>query len=336
MKKDIFEKKLKALEKYATDMQFLPEMKTSKNGNYYIQASNEKAHHLWSSYNVTKSTIGKIGTAFSYPVRHKVIMLTKTGKFLTNDSGKFKDIGVKRYKELWFIGRKCEWLLEYDLLQAFRLPRQFYNLNEFKKWLGYEFISDEKFREYMQNQLFIQIVIHFKTKTKEERINLISLLSESTANEINDTINMSQQLREDFILPKSKNRLKEIHDNFAKRIEIKDVNVEVKLENFVIPYEYSIITNSRQLLKRGQDNHHCIGSYYLKLRHDLFLNIDKYDAHIQFTGKHWEIAQIRGFANCEAPIELINIVNIALKDCNIIIKEIEPQVEEGETLELPF
>lgn len=59
-------------------------VKVSKNGNYYVvlYKQSEYVEHSYSCYNVTKSTIDKLGESYGYFKDHKtILLLTEKGFF---------------------------------------------------------------------------------------------------------------------------------------------------------------------------------------------------------------------------------------------------------------
>jgi hypothetical protein len=334
MKKEIFEKKLKALSEYKEQSpEYDSGLKTSESGNHYISTTFEKECRTYNAFNVTKSGIDKLGTIFEFPSQQNLIMLTKTGKFIVKEKGQWKNI-TKNYKDLYYIGRKCEWVLQFEELQKVRVARQFSSLNNFKKWLGYEFISDDEFSSLIYNIDNIELLIKFKLKDKNERVNLISLLNLGQGSTLKDTLTMVEQLQQTCSIPRGATALKELHDDLSKQIKVKNtpfVEVEVSLTKFNIPWDYKIIQTSYELVERGIINKHCIGSYYYRLDYDLFLVIEGYDCHIASSGG-WKVSQMRGFANKQAPQDMIETIDKALKKCSVGIKTVSKNEVEMEEM----
>ena len=339
MNKKVFEKKLQALKEFGERYNW--HFKTSAAGNYYLISSIRPQIKEWSAYNVTKATLNKIGETFEIPPICAIIMLTKTGKFLRKDlkSNKFIPINRHTYPELWYIGKKSEWILSKgETFRHLRLATQFSSFNEFKKFLGFEFISDNDFETLCDTN--IELPILFANRTKQDRINLMQLYNNVVISDILDVLNMSKKLDKEVVIPSGKNSFEELHkeltlETYKINNPLFEVNVEIK--NFDIPYSYEIVTSNYQLKERGRVNKHCIGSYADRMKTDLFIVIDgKYDAHIHIEKwgakkDTWQLSQIRGYANCTPPIEMRDSISEALEKASINItynKQITTPKEE--------
>jgi len=321
--KKVFQKKLEALEKYhLTNPDYSEEVKTSEKGNHYITTNQSKAIRTYNSYNITKSVVDKLGTNFTFPANQRVIMLTQTGKFIVKEESGWKNL-TKNYGKLYYIGKKFEWILQYPELKYFRIAKQFSSLNSFKKWLEYEFISDDEFISLLNDKFNIELLIEFKLKSKDERVNLINLLKIGETQTVKDTLNMMEQLDIKHEIPKGKNALKELHDSLSRQIKVKNtpfIEVKVTLEDFHIPWDYKVIQTSYELIERGIENKHCIGSYYNSLFNDIFLVIEGYDCHVRKNYENkWYISQMRGTYNKDAPQEMRNIISKSLEKIKVNI-----------------
>lgn len=328
MKEKIFEKKLQALKELGVKYKWT--FHISEEGNYYIKNSYQRTI-TYDYYNVTKNLINRLGTEKIVPSYHEIIMLTKTGKFLQKNrrSVGFKPLNRTEYPDLWHIGRKSEWVLDKSVsFICCKLATQFSSFKEFKNFLGFEFVNEQDFNNLCSNGL--QLVIFYKNRTQEERVNLMQLVKVVSNSDILDVIRMSRELNIEVIIPAGKNSFRELHDYLSfeqNKLNSPLLEVKVEIENFNIPYTYEVVTTNVRLKERGEINRHCIGGYGRKMLKDLFLVIgDSWDCHITKSDV-WQISQIRGFANSEAPKDMVDIVNLALKRAEIKIKNCTPSAE---------
>lgn len=327
MKEKIFEKKLQALKELGVKYKWT--FHISEEGNYYIKNSYQRTI-TYDYHNVTKNLINRLGTEKIVPSCHEIIMLTKTGKFLQKNrrSVGFKSLSRIEYPGLWHIGRKSEWILDKSVsFISCKLATQFSSFKEFKNFLGFEFVNEQDFNNLCSMSTGLQLAIFYKNRTQEERVNLMQLVKVVSMSDIMDVIRMSRELNIEVIIPGGKNSFRELHDYLSfeqNKPNSPLLEVKVEIENFNIPYTYEVVTTNVRLKERGQINRHCIGGYGRKMLKDLFLVIgDSWDCHITKSDV-WQIAQIRGFANSEAPKDMVDIVNLALKRAEIKIKNCTP------------
>jgi hypothetical protein len=334
-----------------------PDYKISKKGNFYIGLGPTKESNrsiFNSGFNITKGTINKLGTftSFTTSVNSVILMITQTGvlKILINNNRhakpRFKNVTVKdimmtqmidgcyNIKDVFFIGRKFEYLKDYPNLYPFRIAQNFKSIKELKCFIGYDFISDREFYS-----LFIEPEYTFEgpldvmrwliyAKNKVDAYNLFKGKSRDKTSEIItllvDTCEMCSKLNIDFNVPAGYNKLKEIHDQCIEtynqgKIEmystqqVYDVTV-IDKPDFRDQWKESglvfrQLVTPRELFTQGLKQKHCLGSFYDSLSTELFFSFtwggEEYDLQIRNSGY---VGQFKGRRNKNVPNELLMLI----------------------------
>ena len=293
----------------------LGEIITSKSGSQYVVLLTEpelvtKEYHERS---ITKNTLNKLGQTFSYTKNNKMIILLKNNKFyFKNLRGDFaplskSDIFVApALKELYFYGKKCEFLKNYSIeyLRYYQFLKSFTSFKEVKDFLGYTFISVEDFLTLDFNS-----VLYFSHLPANIAIKFVN-----NSESIQIYKDCKRMAGENFVSPTSLTSLRNYHDELVLQQSLETLKLKSKSEVF---FEHHIdkavdgvnikrITNEYDLYKEGLEMSHCIGYRGYNLPYKVFLSIlwenERYSC--QITND--KIDEIKGYRNSGAPIELIN------------------------------
>ena len=192
----------------------------------------------------TKSMLDKIGDVIirKEDVALKVL-ITPRGKLMTKLDGsgnRFKLMTLKslfmigtgeyydqkyRYgfkkedlENLFFTGRKYEYLKAYPNLRAWKLFQNFNSLKEAKNFLGYDFISCKDFYDLFPSDALKGDMIRalWVAKTHDEKVNVVNLLRKGKLNFFVDYLDMAKQLEVKSVeIPYGANKLTELHDNLV-------------------------------------------------------------------------------------------------------------------------
>lgn len=222
-KKDLFRKKLELLSELSVDNV----VNISEKGNYFVNLESFSTPYniikkKFDFNSITKNTISNLFTEKEIKIPHKgnILLLNKQGKlYCTHRNGgnkyktnfKFNQITLSNYWkynyfprgkynffiDLVYLNKKCAWLKDKSYAHSgLHLLKQYSSLNEFKKHLGYSFLTDKRFEglfnNYVEqdnkviyhdfNQSIIELLILGKLTTEQSRkfivINILEMLFE--------------------------------------------------------------------------------------------------------------------------------------------------------------
>jgi hypothetical protein len=326
-----------------------PNYKISKKGNYYIEIGDKKENSRiiqYTGYNVTKGLIDKLGTAKEV-ITHQydyVLLMTPRGvfKILHNKRGKrasFKNFTMKDLTyhahnlghpvaDIFFVGRKYEYLRDYPNLHRYRIAQNFTSLKELKCFLGFDFINDDEFYNLIcignnLDQDIIKWLIKAESKSNIHRLitrkgstELFTLLEDyermcgqqGLKMEIPAGYNKLKELHDEVVYEKNKGRIDSYSDTQVYSMRPIDGSFETKWNDFGITFKQ--LNTPRELFIRGLKQNHCIGSYGDDLDSYAFYTLTwkgvEYDLMISKEGM---LRQFHGSRNSHPPVELYNFVN---------------------------
>jgi hypothetical protein len=328
-----------------------PKYKVSKKGNLYYSHNEvfSKMGMVYNVFNVTKGTIDKIGEGKEWEKSSSdfTVLITQKGKLMVRHRKKttfklvtMKDVRkVPKLTDCFLIGRKFEYLSQYPKLMDYNFFQGFNSLKEAKLFLGYGFISDvdfyslfpdtKKYGFYCDTTTF-KYILQTPPKFKS---NLVTLLKKSSVerktlyNMVEDYHRMCTSLGEEKVIPRSFNRLKELHDNAVLKINLGKAEkysdeVEASIESIredgatfedyweVLDIKFSKLDSQRKMFLEGIKQKHCIGSYSDSLDtysfYRIYYNNQVYNIQITPSGK---IKQFYGYLNCQPPKELRELIH---------------------------
>ena len=336
-----------------TFKKLFPDYKVTKKGNfmYEINRRKEERYIVNNGYNVTKGIFNKIGTTTLIEkfTSDTVFLITTTGKLLLKDrirgriSNNFKAVTIKdlihrghsTIKDVFFIGRKFEYMATYKGLWGYRIFQNFNSLKEAKLFLGFNFISDSGFYEMFKhihkyNKMGLgricDIIFYISLcKTKENKVdihNLILSLNKESLGYLKDYIDLSIERGTEVQIPRGINKLKELHDTQVKEANKENADCYSKEKKYYIENEsftsiweehlkFKKLNTPYEMFLQGCIQHHCIGTnYYRNLHSHSFYTIlwegKEYDLQINPKGY---IGQFLGKYNSQPPKKLTNIIN---------------------------
>jgi hypothetical protein len=326
-----------------------PDYKTSKAGNFYEYIGlNNSEHYIESSgFNTTKNMLVNIGkkTDFNKKSYEWLLMITPRGKLMAKQvKGGFRNLSLQvisyrfnrnltsKIKELFFIGRKYDYLKDYPKLWKFRMFQNCNSLNEAKKFLGFEFISDSKFLSLFEGKNHLDIIaLMVRAKNKPNLVSLLGKINEKNPGDLDLLVDWvvtlgGNDVEVDF--PRSINKLRELHDavvaaqnveeleNYSKEIKFKSNTKHIEdlfLEQGLI---FDKLETPHALYNEGIIRKHCIGTSYVhELNRMSFYTINDLDKEV--TAKYTlaihsgtgSIGQFYGYRNVNPPKELKNIID---------------------------
>jgi hypothetical protein len=326
-----------------------PEFKVSKKGNLYY-AHNETSQRQgmeFNVFNVTKGTLNKLGEHKEW---HKstsdyTVLITQSGKLMIKYRKKpnFKLVTMKDVRKVstltdcFMIGRKFEYLTQYPSLKQYNFFQGFNSLREAKVFLGYGFISDTDFYSlfpksngfhHRSNSDFFRFIIITPDKYKS---NIVSLIKNNSDHRtlfmlLTDYHNMADSLGMEKVVPRSFNRLRELHDNAVLKVNERQADkytneVEASIESVredgttfeddwkTLNIKFSKLDTQRKLFLEGIKQKHCLGSYTDRLDsfsfYSLYWDDKPYNIQIAPSGN---LRQFYGYRNCQPPKELRELV----------------------------
>lgn len=352
-KNNFFKEKLALIKELYPDK----EIKVSKTGNYYVQLSSQKLEidNFYNSPNrVTKNLLKTMGHVKGKTrEEHEILLLghddgkvlykplgngkiTSSYKVLSGGFSHMLNLVNSKIYNIAVVGKKYEWIKNHPELRDVKLAYQFSSLKEFKNFLGYRFINVEDFiylfdfDSQPDNTEFGMVrstnnfnatkfcLFYGHNLTHKCRVNIVYLIQRGKEFKLKDTIDMMISQGDIRPIPKSPEKLTELHDELVTIQNLKNLNeyddkpVELS-EHYKKIIEcctqtglkFDVLDSPRKLAERGILQHHCLASYVGRLRDDLFLSIhiddnDRYEAHIDQT----TVRQICGYNNKRAPQEL--------------------------------
>ena len=330
---------------------YFPDHTVSRKGNFVATIGTKKDTRVivHNGYNITKSLVDKVGKTTTIPISSSdiVLVMATTGKFLikfTNERN-FKRTTMKSINrvmqmyfgkdniyrekvrrdiaEIFFIGRKYEYLKNYPQLWNFKLFENFKSLKEVKIFLGMPFISDSEFanmfvdiEEEEEDDDFLTgvsdsirdfdyIAPILLAKNKLNAYTLLKSIDNKSKNILKDYIKMCIDNEIEVVIPAGKNKLTELHDDVSLEIAIKNADKYSKKRVFRMDFpikqdltgkkhvftkfwEYNNIEARRletpyDMYLQGCKQKHCIGSNY-------YDSLDKYSFYsINWKGEDYDI-----------------------------------------------
>lgn len=349
-----------------------PNYKTSKNGNFFIeigvQLQFEKTIY-YCGINSTKNQLKKIGDTHKYITKGHplIILMSPEGKMMcrTSSSKFFKNFTLKdllkisrqfaspyyevttqgsispeefsKIKDVFFIGRKYEYLKDLDYMWPYRCMQNFNSFKEFKNFIGYTFISEKKIQSLFEKHREHDVLDALLRYDKKNIISLLTKGNDKIFDIIYDSDRMSKDLKKEFNLPSGVHKLHKLHDKLV--MEINSINIEQysnqqiykvvpNIHDFVKTWEnmginVKALDTPRKLFIQGVKQHHCIGTYYRRLDDFAFYTLEydtlEYDIMLKPSG---EIMQFYGKRNANPPQTLKDL--ILTLDYGFEIKKIVP------------
>lgn len=319
--------KEKRVEQFKKDF---PDFKISKKtGSLYtrigVVESTKKIKYTGRA--ITKGTVKKLGELQEWKTSKArfVYLMSPAGKLMiSKDGGNFTSVGLKALRHensdltnVFFIGKKYEWLGNYPNMFPYKFFQGFNSLSEAKKFLGYSFLSDEDFSGLFKDDWFDFLTPIILAKEKKNVVRLFKDLCSETRDALNDYINMCQEHNIEIEIPAGKNKLEELHDCAMWEINKKNMDCYSKEYRYDIKEEFTKIWEERKLKFRrletpyemyaqGIKQIHCIGTNYAgNLGYNAFYTFtykDKeYDLQIYKNGS---VGQFYGRKNTPVPQEL--------------------------------
>lgn len=290
MRKEIYNLKEKALYGLGLDVN------VSKNGNKYVYLRNFSSERRYNVWNITKSTINKINTQDKFMIPQRdVLLLTKNGKTMVKminekhfRSMSYKDIyniinyenivsdKLSSIKDLFFIGKKCEWLKNYDvnMYGHYNFLRTFESEKKLLLFLGVTFKINK-----LNEKILYNLIAGYKFKNKNNLLN-------AEKNELEDTIKMIEQTNNQHFYNSNK-KISNIHNEI---IEIYNrENIENKSEEIIVPdfqkkfleklkvnlpeCKITPLKCEKDLFVEGLKQRNCVGSRSYALKDNAFFHI---------------------------------------------------------------
>ena len=240
-----------------------------------------------------------------------------------------KDKDYEYYFRKWFYkGRKNEWTLDRPVCDSFEFFRSFKSLKEARVFLGYEFISDNEFYEYLSNKNLLNLLFYAAVLEKSDRVALIKHVKKNRIGLLNDIYQLLIQSREEgaeienFRISSNKEKLRKTHHeltllfNSAKVLAFSDEKIYYKSPLFnefkKLNLKFKVIDSPRELYLTGCKSRHCIATRSGSMGTDLFISFfweeEYYDC--QFKGQ--KIYEFKGYQDKNRPEELFLKVNAAI------------------------
>lgn len=337
-----------------------PDYKISDKGNYWVKigASVENKRIIYTGRSVTKNTIDKLGTIneFTKSEGGVVFVLKPTGALKCRVGGQWRNLSLKlidnhfvseSYKgiiDLFFIGRKYEWMKDYRRLWKYRFFQSFNSLKEAKNFLGFDFINNKDFYQLFSDNWYTHELDTFiLAENKKNTVRLLKKSDTKTRQILDDYIHLAYEHNETVLIPAGKNKLVELHDDLVHKINIKsadDYSKEQKyypVGNKMFEQEwekrglkFKRLNTPYEMYQEGLSQRHCLGTnYYNSLGSQSFYVFwwkeDKYDLQLYKSGS---LGQFYGYKNIDsAPKELIELVTKDL-DLSHSIEDKKPNLDD--------
>lgn len=291
MLKKIREKKVRAFK------EIFPVHQVSKKGNLYFRhrPHTKDLDLYFGGHCVVKGTFDKLGTkeVRKLQTQDAIFLIDpRTGKqLIKHREGNIKRMTLKDVimypilTNIFFPGRKFEYLINYKKLWVYPLAQNFTSLKGFKTFLGYDFLSDDDFYAVFSNcETFDYILLMGMTNDKHNLIKLLKSKSHSDPqknNYLTDYIEMCVDANVKPNIPAGMNKLIQRHDDLVLELNMvklavasKDVQyLEKRVDtNNGRPYftdywdsiglSYRRLNTQYDMLMQGIKQSHCIGSNY--------------------------------------------------------------------------
>ncbi|MDY4004987.1 MAG: PcfJ domain-containing protein [Fusobacterium varium] len=131
---------------------------------------------------------------------------------------------------------------------------------------------------------------------------------------------------------KSLNGLNKEHDELSLKVASRSRNNKIKFSDnnpflqLKLPKEFKLITTNAELIEEGIKNRNCVATYLELINSEeciiytTFYKKERYTIEFGRNGNKFELVQIHGFANSDAPGELIEYIEKCIKDQRIVKK----------------
>lgn len=240
---------------------------------------------------------------------------------------------IQSIADIFFVGKKYEWIRLYPQLWALPYFRSFPSLSAAKNYIGYTFISNEQFVHLFSTRTALQRLI--EAQTHEQKVAMVQFLDDKRATEtLEDLWRLCEELKIPMVaIPESKTALNEAHDKLVTELSLKGAEKysEEKIEYKSDIFDYwkgnklvfEILDSPRRLYIEGQRQSHCIGSYTNQMKKNIFVSFTwedrTYDLMMRLDGMS---VQFYGKRNCQPPEELRMLV---IPKDRIPIEVVEPE-----------
>ena len=284
---------------------------------------------------ITKGNLKQLGTKKNWieKTARYTFLLTPKGRLMVSEGGNFSSVTLsylkKRYHcdidvtNIFFIGKKYEWLKDYQNLWSFKFFQGFNSLSEAKKFLGFDFISDVDFSKMFGDSHYDYLSPIILAKDKKNAVRLLKNMDGSDWDMLNDYLTMCRDNGFDIEIPAGVNRLQELHDGIVLKINEKNAENYSKEKKYDIIEMFTEVWKERglnfkrietpyEMYVKGLEQSHCIGTNYATTLHSYAFYTFNYE------GKSYEIqiysdgriGQFYGRRNCHPPTELREKVKI--------------------------
>lgn len=324
-----------------TFKELFPEYQTSKKGNFWVRvgAIKEPKRILYAGRSVTKNTLEKLGETieFKRTVGGVVFLIKPTGALKCRTNNGWRDLSLKLIDnnfigegyspiiDVFFIGRKYEWMKKYRNLWKYRFFQSFNSLKEAKNFLGFDFLSNKDFYGMFKNDFrsheLDSIIL---AEDKKNVYGLLKNADNKTMQILDDYIQLAYEHNITPIIPKGKNKLTEVHDELVWEISKStagDYSKEQKYypvgnEKFESCWRekglvFKRLNTPYEMYEEGCKQRHCLGTnYYNSLGDQSFYVFEwkdnRYDLQLFKNGG---FGQFYGYKNLQsAPQELREII----------------------------
>lgn len=353
MLKKIVDKRIELFKKTFPDYQI-----SKKTGSLYAKVGKSKKHHnvRYIGRNITKGLIDKIGSSVKWTEEKadSVFLMSPKGKFMVSKHGQpFKTVTLKLLslrdfdegvQNMFFTGKKYEWMKDYPQIWQYRLFQGFNSLSEAKKFIGFSFISDADFISLFSASSYDCLSPMIFAKDKKNVVRLLRNLDRDDWDLLNDYINMCIDNGFEVEIPAGVNKLQELHDNVMWKVNEKNAD---KYSN---EYRYDVVEEfTEEWVKRGLvfkrldtpykmylqglKQQHCIGTNYATtLGQNLFYTFTYEGKEYDLQIHNKSIGQFYGRKNSKVPYELRELVTVGINFENKII-DIKPNLKNYPTIE---
>ena len=325
---------------------------SKKTGSFYARVGVQKIPRNVrnSGFAVTKGTVGKLGTMNTWVENRaeSIYLLTQKGKLMVSKRGaRYKNVSLKDLrmgcedlKNVFFIGRKYEWMREFPNLYPYRFFQSFNSLSDAKKFLGYSFISDSDFVSLFGDKMFDYLMPIILAEEKSNAASLMKKINGKSLDLLSDYLNMCLNNDIPVKIPAGINRLDELHSEVTLEINRTQMELYSKEFRYEITEEFTKVWRERGLVfKRletpyemfevGLKQSHCIGTNYASsLGRQAFYSFT-------YDSKQWEVliylngsvGQFYGKRNSEVPYNLRKLVTEDI-DLKFFLTDVNPDIED--------
>lgn len=240
-------------------------------------------------------------------------------------------------KDVFFIGKKYEWMKDYPEFWNYKFFMSFSSLKEAKNFLGFTYICNSRFYGMFKGKpgdVFDDILQH---RDNKNIVNLLNKLDKDSYHMLTDYKSMCKQEGIAPEIPKGYNKLRKLHDEISEK-QNQELLKYTSKECIIFPkdthYEevwkerglrFKRVTDPYSLRLIGCRQHHCIGSYY---NHIFNMGVYSFfeggkEYNLAFDSNSGNVSQFRGYRNCKAPDELYSKVTEDINLKHEIIRKTE-------------